>query len=161
MHIKIMIVLSVLTLSQWICINKGFWMYNIWMVTQYYWWGFISRNNVVWPIFLLMNVFIALKGTHFWILHSLDYTVNIKNVFKKLQNIISFRGVFAPTGHVYKPLIEKPRDHLDSDLFSLTRLEIWADYSRRQFCKFDFVNSTLYSFTREKNVTLTFQGHGL
>ena len=32
------------------------------------WWGFISRNYVVWPIFFLMNVFIALKGTHFWIL---------------------------------------------------------------------------------------------
>ena len=29
-----------------------------------YWWSFINRNYVVWPIFL-MNVFIALKGTHF------------------------------------------------------------------------------------------------
>ena len=27
-----------------------------------------GRNYVVWPIFFLMNVFIALKGTHFWIL---------------------------------------------------------------------------------------------
>ena len=26
---------------------------------------FISQNYVVWPIFFLMNVFIALKGTHF------------------------------------------------------------------------------------------------
>ena len=32
------------------------------------WWGFISRNYVVWPTFLLMNVFIALKGSHFWFL---------------------------------------------------------------------------------------------
>ena len=32
------------------------------------WWGFISRGYVVWPTFLLMNVFIALKGSHFWIL---------------------------------------------------------------------------------------------
>ena len=31
-------------------------------------WGFISRNYVVWPIFFLMNVFIALQGTHFWFL---------------------------------------------------------------------------------------------
>ena len=31
-------------------------------------WGFISRNYVVWPTFLLMNVFIALKGSHFWFL---------------------------------------------------------------------------------------------
>ena len=35
---------------------------------QGYWWGFISRNYVVWPTFLLMNVFIALKGSHFWFL---------------------------------------------------------------------------------------------
>ena len=32
---------------------------------QGHWWGFISRNYVVWPTFLLMNVFIALKGSHF------------------------------------------------------------------------------------------------
>ena len=35
---------------------------------QGHWWGFISWYYVVWPIFFLMNVFIALKGTHFWIL---------------------------------------------------------------------------------------------
>ena len=33
---------------------------------QGHWWGFIRRNYVVWPTFLLMNVFIALKGSHFW-----------------------------------------------------------------------------------------------
>ena len=31
-----------------------------------HWWGFISLNYVVWPTVFLMNVFIALKGTHFW-----------------------------------------------------------------------------------------------
>ena len=35
---------------------------------QGHWWGFISWNYVVWPTFLLMNVFIALKGSHFWFL---------------------------------------------------------------------------------------------
>ena len=35
---------------------------------QGHWCGFISRNYLVWPIFFLVNVFIALKGTHFWIL---------------------------------------------------------------------------------------------
>ena len=30
--------------------------------------GFINRNYVVWPTFFLMNVFIALKGSHFWFL---------------------------------------------------------------------------------------------
>ena len=39
---------------------------------QGHWWGFISRNYVVWPTFLLMNVFIALKGSHFWFLF--DFT---------------------------------------------------------------------------------------
>ena len=29
---------------------------------QGHWWGFISRNYIVWPIFFLMNVFIAFKG---------------------------------------------------------------------------------------------------
>ena len=32
----------------------------------------ISRNYVVWPIFLLMNVFTALKGSHFWFLFLFD-----------------------------------------------------------------------------------------
>ena len=36
--------------------------------SQGHWWGFISRNYVVWPIFFLMNVFIARKGSHFWFL---------------------------------------------------------------------------------------------
>ena len=34
---------------------------------QGHWWGFISRNYVVWPTFFLTNVFIALKGSHFWL----------------------------------------------------------------------------------------------
>ena len=39
---------------------------------QGHWWGFISRNYVVWPTFLLMNVFIAVKRSHFWFLF--DFT---------------------------------------------------------------------------------------
>ena len=51
-----------------------------------HWWGFISRNYVVWPTFFLMNVFIALKGSHFWFLfttnyHETDYPY-FKNSFK-------------------------------------------------------------------------------
>ena len=34
-RIKIVIVLSFLTPSQWMCINNGFWIYNIWKGTQY------------------------------------------------------------------------------------------------------------------------------
>ena len=39
---------------------------------QGHWWDFISRNYVVWPTFLLMNVFTALKGSHFWFLFVYD-----------------------------------------------------------------------------------------
>ena len=35
---------------------------------QGHWWGFISQNYIVWPTFFLTNVFIALKGSHFWFL---------------------------------------------------------------------------------------------
>ena len=35
--------------------------------------GFISRNYVVWPIFFLMNVFVALKGTHFRFLFATSF----------------------------------------------------------------------------------------
>ena len=47
--------------------------------SQGHWWGCISRNYVVWPTFLLMNVFIALTGSHFWFL-SVGYglVVNIQ-----------------------------------------------------------------------------------
>ena len=52
---------------------------------QGHWWGFISRNYVVWPTFFLMNVFIALKGSHFWfyILNQIcmyTYTVTLWHV---------------------------------------------------------------------------------
>ena len=33
---------------------------------QGHWWGFISRNYIVRSTFFLINVFIALKGSHFW-----------------------------------------------------------------------------------------------
>ena len=47
---------------------------------QGHWWGFISWNYVVWPIFFLVNVFIALKGTHFLFL--LDRAKNIYPAWK-------------------------------------------------------------------------------
>ena len=53
--------------------------------------------------------------------------------------IINFHGVFASANRIYKPLIEKSRNHLDSNLFLLKRWEMFADHSGRRFCKFDFV----------------------
>ena len=46
---------------------------------------------------------------------------------------------FASTDRIYKPLIERNRDHLDSNLFLLKRLEMFADNSGQRFCKFDIV----------------------
>ena len=49
---------------------------------QGYWWGFISRIYVVWPTFLLMNVFIALKGSHFWFLLVIVSIVDVCSSFR-------------------------------------------------------------------------------
>ena len=54
--------------------------------------------------------------------------------------VINFRVYFfALTDHIYVPLIEKNRDHLDSNLFALKRWEIFADHSKQRLCKYDFV----------------------
>ena len=58
-------------ISLWICNLKNCSMFPLAFVARWlqgHWWGFISRNYVVWPIFFLMNVFISLKGSHFWFL---------------------------------------------------------------------------------------------
>ena len=50
---------------------------------QGHWRGFISRNYVVWPTFLLMNVFIALKGSHFWFLFIIGRGFAERQILKK------------------------------------------------------------------------------
>ena len=55
-----------------------------------HWWGFIRWNYVVWPSFFLMNVFIALTGSHFWFLFTrwfnlLGLTVPEKSVAKNFN----------------------------------------------------------------------------
>ena len=67
---------------------------------QGHWWGFISRNYVVWPTFLLMNVFIALKGSHFWFLF--DFTaVGVvpcggRKTSPRTSTIVQFIFYFGP-----------------------------------------------------------------
>ena len=57
------------------------------------------------------------------VLHSLDYAVNNNNNNnnkKKITKPHKFSWCFfAPTRHIYKPLTDKPKDHLGSDLFLL------------------------------------------
>ena len=59
---------------------------------QGHWWSFISRNYVVWPNFFLMNVFIALKGTHFLFL----------NWKTRLQHVNYVRCNERPKSEIFK-----------------------------------------------------------
>ena len=115
-----MIVLLLLTLSQWICINKGFWIFNIWKVTQY---------CVILP---------RLRCKH-------------RKKSDKSQNTISFRGVFSPSSHIYKPLIENP---------GITWIPIYFYWQDGKFLPIivdgDFVNSTW----EQKLWHLPFKGRG-
>ena len=67
---------------------------------QGHWWGFISRNYVVWPTFLLMNVFIALNGSHFWFLF--DFTAagvvpcGGRKTSPRTSSIVQFIFYFGP-----------------------------------------------------------------
>ena len=63
---------------------------------QGHWWGFISRNYVVWPTFFLMNVFIALKGSRFWFyISSFKYTRTVHVISSLLLELCDLRsGVF-------------------------------------------------------------------
>ena len=67
---------------------------------QGHWWGFISRNYVVCPTFLLMNVFIALKGSHFWFLF--DFTAagvvpcGGRKTSPRTSTIVQFIFYFGP-----------------------------------------------------------------
>ena len=67
---------------------------------QGHWWGFISRNYIVWPTFLLMNVFIALKGSHFWFLF--DFTAagvvpcGSRKTSPRTSTIVQFIFYFGP-----------------------------------------------------------------
>ena len=88
---------------------------------QGHWWGFISRNYVVCSTFLLMNVFIALKGSHFWFLFKKAFdrvwhealwatmrkqNINasiirtIENLYDKAQCEVLFNG---STGEWFRP----------------------------------------------------------
>ena len=70
---------------------------------QGHWWGFISRNYVVWPTFLLMNVFIALKGSYFWSLMTIKewlplnsiFYFGIYSMFMELMSFFLFRNTLC------------------------------------------------------------------
>ena len=67
---------------------------------QGHWWGFISRNYVVWPTFLLMNVFTALKGSHFWFLFDFTATGVVlcggRKTSPRTSTIVQFIFYFGP-----------------------------------------------------------------
>ena len=67
---------------------------------QGHWWGFVSRNYVVWPTFLLMNVFIALKGSHFWFLFVWFCFIWVKKLMKLTHHCLNLVAVICFRGHV-------------------------------------------------------------
>ena len=52
---------------------------------QGHWWGFISQNHVIWTIFFLINVFIALKGTDFLFLFLIRLTHILEYLWHDIQ----------------------------------------------------------------------------
>ena len=104
---------------------------------QGHWWGFISRNRVVWPTFFLMNVFIALKGSHFWFLFYEKNGVSSwgKNIGKSLY--VTKRKeltVYAYAIHGLKYSIQEMFDiyRISVLMFRLRGSQIWP--SGRNTC---------------------------
>ena len=88
---------------QFIWISQNCSMFRLAFVAgwlQGHWWGFISRNYVVWPTFLLMNVFTALKGSHFRFLF--DFTAagvvpcGGRKTSPRTSTIVQFIFYFGP-----------------------------------------------------------------
>ena len=83
--------LSVSPWQQWTC--KQMFEHSLGSL-QGHWWGFISRNYIVWPIFFLMNVFLLLKDLFFFFFFFFFFCVtmtcclcylNVACMIKKLQ----------------------------------------------------------------------------
>ena len=60
-------------------------MFPLAFVTGWLQGHFISRNYVVWPIFFLMNVFIALKWSHFWFLFTFTAADGVQRGGRKMS----------------------------------------------------------------------------
>ena len=104
---------------------------------QGHWWGFISRNYVVWPTFFLMNVFIALKGSHFWFLF--DY-IRTHHKGKKLPSV-HVLGDFNFKDIVWPDRLSKLGSTLSQSEGQIL-IDIMNDYGLEQMVHFP---------TREKN----------
>ena len=107
---------------------------------QGHWWGFISRNYVVWPTFLLMNVFTALKGSHFRFLF--DFTAagvvpwGGRKTSPRTSTIVQFIFYFGPlrSAIIFWEIRNKWLVYthiLDRFLFILIYISLWID------CLFD------------------------
>ena len=104
---------------------------------QGHWWGFISRNYVVWPTFLLMNVFIALKGSHFWFFYTLQNTFLNKKVafFSKGQRSLTW--VLCAMGSLPTNLMQPFPNPSDATHKIRSRLANWLQrYSSSKMWNF-------------------------
>ena len=64
---------------------------------QGHWWGFINQNYVVWPIFFLVNVFIALRGTNFLSLFAFIAAGAVPILDHQVADLSADRGIWAAT----------------------------------------------------------------
>ena len=92
---------------------------------QGHWWGFISRNCVVWPIFFLMNVYIALKGTHFWILFPFSAVWSRFTLFAILSSLIEVFTI-CYSQHCDESLHCLHFKHSDQGLHYLPFSAVWS-----------------------------------
>ena len=60
---------------------------------------FTLKTCVVWPIFFLMSVFIALKGSHFWFLFA--GKINKKSFLARTRHCGGVSGIIAITRYQY------------------------------------------------------------
>ena len=89
---------------------------------QGHWWGFISRNYVVWPIFIFTNVFIALKGSHFWFLFKY---ISVSNCLKKLCILLHQLAFLAQ---------QQPMCHTWLSFTSTMSLQFWRKAVSKKRC---------------------------
>ena len=87
----------------WLKLANWFWRYfcsKVWTTDDGALLGFISRNYVVWPTFLLMNVFVALKGSHFWFLFDITAAGVVpcggRKTSPRTSTIVQFIFYFGP-----------------------------------------------------------------
>ena len=126
------------------------------------WWGFISRNYVVWPTFLLMNVFIALKGSHFWFLFIISVYISISVCNWSGMSFINIRNRTGPSTETIGTdwrldTFNPSTTHWDllERYYSNQRRDVFLTPYKASFCRSISWSTTSKAFLRSKNIAPT------